>query len=439
MRGVLPAWTLLLAACGTRVTIPAAATAEHWLVLVEPGKQGERTLSTLSEQGWQTRSWTGVPGLARIYGSGEPRVPGIQGAWRDTNHPVDTGHPGTSRSLAGLGQNTADEVGRPSGIPWNLKLIRAPEAWRQGLLGRTAIVAVVDSGLDPGHPAFAGAVDWQRSHNLVQDEPFTDLNGHGTHVAGIIGARPDARGSTGVAPACTLRIVKVLDRRGYGHDHLVMEGVLLAAREGAEIINVSIGTRLPWGSSEAGALALAWDRTLRQAARLGSLVVTGTGNDGEEERTSGWTHLPAASPWALVATACGPIGGVRPDRPASWANSGPGLAEVMAPGGGLETDAQGMPRLRHPDDLVWSTWSRDAEPARTWQGWAGTSMAAAHASGVAALARQARADLRGSALGDWLKATAGEVALSAVPLLRADRLASGVQQPRGLPGAPESD
>lgn len=417
---------LLLAACGTRVSSPLPEAAQPWLVLVSSGSAGAAALDRLHAAGWTAAGPTSVPGMFRLQGIGTPEGEGVLGAWCDREHPIDTGHLRPAIRLAA----SAPVAGTATGTPWNMALIRAPEALERGHDGRGIVVAVVDSGLDPGHPDFTGAVDWEHGHNLVEQEPFTDLNGHGTHVAGIIGARHDGQGITGVAPACTLRIIKVLDQRGYGHDHLVMEGVLRAAREGADVINVSIGTRLAWGTPEAGALTLAWDRTLREALRLGALVVTGTGNDGEAERTSGWTHLPAARPWALVATACGPLMGQDPARLAPWANHGPGLAGVVAPGGGLEQDALGNPRVLDPDDLIWSTWSREAPSGATWQGWAGTSMAAAHVSGAAALARQVRPDLKGTALGDWIRATGLQGDPGHPPLLQCDRLDGPLQAPR---------
>lgn len=432
---------VVLEACGTRIQPLAAQVEERWLVLHEMDAAGDRALQELTGQGWRILGGTEVPGLSRVEAPPGARpigLAGIRGGWRDVPHEGGVAAAGQMQGLnrfLGLsGHEGADLESRQ----WGLALVGAPEAWIAGYTGRGIPVAVVDSGLDPDHPDFLGAVDWSRSTNLVPEEAFVDLNGHGTHVAGLIGARRDGQGTTGIAPDCQLRIVKVLDRHGYGHDHVIMEGVLRAARDGARIINVSIGTRVRWGTPEAGALALAWDRTLREAARLGALVVTGTGNEGEAERTSGWTHLPAASPWALVASACGPQGGKEPTQRARYANFGPGLAEVLAPGGGIGVDESGKPVVLDPDDLVLSTWSRRAPSGQGWQPWAGTSMAAAHASGVAALAAGKHPDRPGLSLGQWLQATALATGTNQPPLTHAGRATQAWPFPRNPLSQPRS-
>jgi subtilisin family serine protease len=279
-----------------------------------------------------------------------------------------------------------------------LRSVRAVEAWQAGATGRGVRVAILDTGIDPDNPDLAGQVDFARSASLVPEENLTDLNGHGSHVAGIVAAARNGLGVAGVAPDATLIVVKVLDRDAYGDDFGILQGIRHAADAGAQVINMSLEDRLEWGSPAAGEAAMAFSRAVRYAHRKGALVIAGTGNDAESERTSGYTHLPAALPWVLGVSAVGPVNQRDFDAFAFYSNFGSTLVDVAAPGGGLAFDPQRGPYIADPADLVLSTWSTHALPHEVqgvpfgpapWSYFAGTSMACAFASGVAALALQA--------------------------------------------------
>ena len=105
--------------------------------------------------------------------------------------------------------------------------------------GTDVLVAVVDTGVELDHPDLAP--------HLVPGYDYTgsdaagdDLNGHGTHVAGIIAAMSNDDGFTGIAPEADVLPISVLDEDGFGFSYAVAQGVLTAVDMGADIINLSL-------------------------------------------------------------------------------------------------------------------------------------------------------------------------------------------------------
>ncbi|MFJ3960790.1 S8 family serine peptidase [Streptomyces sp. NPDC090036] len=112
----------------------------------------------------------------------------------------------------------------------SVPLIGAPTAWAAGYTGKGVKVAVLDTGIDVGHPDFAGLVDGTAS--FVPGEAVTDVKGHGTHVAGTIVGSGAA--NQGVAPGADLYVGKVLGgAEGSGRDSWIMAGMQWAAESGA--------------------------------------------------------------------------------------------------------------------------------------------------------------------------------------------------------------
>lgn len=179
--------------------------------------------------------------------------------------------------------------------------------------GAGVLIAVVDSGIDTTNPhlrdAVVGGVD------LVGDGvgPFADPNGHGTVVAGIIGARPVAgSGLVGLAPQAALlsvRVYRAADEQsleaGYGPTTgRIAAGIRYAADQGATIINVSLSSDLP---------DPALDAAVGYALSRGSLVVASAGNrETAEAGATDSPRYPAASAGALAVTAAGLDGAVTP-------------------------------------------------------------------------------------------------------------------------------
>lgn len=154
--------------------------------------------------------------------------------------------------------------------------------------GVGVIVAVLDTGVDPDHPDLRARLD--PGYDFVnQTATLTDDNGHGTAMAGIIGAETDnALGVAGVAHGARLLPLKVADALGVASVADVAAGIDLALQRGARVINLSMGT--PVGSQ---ALRDAVDRALA----AGAVVVASAGNDPVHHEM-----FPAAYPGVISAT-----------------------------------------------------------------------------------------------------------------------------------------
>ncbi len=112
--------------------------------------------------------------------------------------------------------------------------IGAPASWQRGLTGKGAKVAILDTGIDPNHPDFAGRI--AAAQNFTPDEDAVDHRGHGTHVASITAGSGAASGGKykGVAPEATLLNGKVLDNNGSGDFSGIIAGMEWAAAQGAD-------------------------------------------------------------------------------------------------------------------------------------------------------------------------------------------------------------
>ncbi len=202
----------------------------------------------------------------------------------------------------------------PNSLQYAPQITRAEEAWSIST-GQGQVIAVVDSGIDPGHPDFAGRIapGWNTIQNTDNDR---DDYGHGTHCAGIAAAYasgPD--GVMGIAPGATLLPVKVLRADGSGSDSSVASGITWAAEHGATVISLSLG-----GPADAKVL----DDAVAYALSRGCSVVAAMGNAGDHVKS-----FPAAVPGVIAVGATD-----RKDRIASFSQYG-SWNSVSAPGVGI--------------------------------------------------------------------------------------------------------
>lgn len=178
----------------------------------------------------------------------------------------------------------------PDDDMWYANIIHAPQAWDIST-GQNITVAVIDSGVDFSHPDAPnrhtnsaeipdngvdddgnGYIDDTSGWNFVDNTPYqVDDSGHGTHVAGIIAAKGNnAMGIVGVAYNANILALKVLDSDGSGGEDAVARAILYAVRQGARVINISLGGR---GDS------FIIHNALKEAVDRGVVIVDSSGND----------------------------------------------------------------------------------------------------------------------------------------------------------------
>lgn len=185
---------------------------------------------------------------------------------------------------------------------WGLRKIQADKAWDIVRGSPQIIVAVVDTGVDPAHPDLATvvlpSVTFNSAPNAGCTQQLSDDNGHGTHVAGIIGAAGnDGVGVVGTAFGVRLLPIKALDCQGTGVVGDIAQAILYAVNNGARVINISLGA-----PSDSPTL-----RSAVQAAALRNvLIVAAAGNcgiGGESCDAANEISYPAAYPGALAVAA----------------------------------------------------------------------------------------------------------------------------------------
>ncbi|GLH96659.1 peptidase [Phytohabitans aurantiacus] len=246
--------------------------------------------------------------------------------------------------------------------------VGAPQAWAAGYDGTGVTVAVLDTGVDAGHPDLAGKVD--EAVSFVPGDDAGDANGHGTHVASTVAGTGAASGGVykGVAPGADLVVGKVLDDSGFGNDSWVLAGMEWAAGTGADVVSMSLGDDTP--SDGTDPLSAAVDAL---SAQYGTLFVIAAGNAGPE--TIG---APGSAASALT------VGAVdKSDALADFSSTGPLIGT-----GGLKPD------LTAPGVDI--TAARAQEGGYTTL--SGTSMATPHVSGAAAILAQRHPDWTGERL-----------------------------------------
>jgi len=278
---------------------------------------------------------------------------------------------------------------------WGLKNINAEQAWSK-TLGEKALVAVIDSGVNYNHPDLWNKIwvnpkivkdtnldgkrslddlDLNKNHKIDSNEfranafgfntsgnsavdPM-DYIGHGTHVAGIIGAEADGKGMVGVAPGAKIMIIRVNTDSGNITERAVARAVLLAARQGADVANLSMGT-----SSH---VPLLYDAI--QSIKDQMVVVAAAGNNSSEvssyNKINSKSYYPAAYDEVISVAASTPS-----NRKAFFSNYGSAI-DLCAPGGADNK----YDRNILSTDLTISGYQRRI----------GTSMAAPYVTGVVAL------------------------------------------------------
>ncbi len=259
----------------------------------------------------------------------------------------------------------ADSKGFPNDpcftYQWHLAQIGLPTAWELGQ-GKGATVAVIDTGVsrvpDLAGTAFAAGYDF-----LADREQADDDHGHGTHVAGTIAQATHNRvGVAGVAFGARIMPLKVLSASGSGSMAAIAQAIRFAADNGAHVINMSLGGPFPITPVR---------RAIDYARGKGVVVVAAAGNDGR-----GRVGYPARYPGVIAVAAT-----QFDERPTFYSNWGKEI-DIAAPGGNVRLDQNGDGR---PDGVLQNTIVPGDTRRDSYLWFMGTSMAAPHVAGVAAL------------------------------------------------------
>jgi subtilisin len=232
---------------------------------------------------------------------------------------------------------------------WGVTRIGGDTAVALGITGAGVKVAILDSGIDYTHPELID--NYKGGYNFVYEnnDPFDDgYNSHGTHIAGIIGARNNGTGVVGVAPEVSLYAVKVLDSTVMGDLSDILAGIDWAITNKMDIINMSIGASIDSNAFR--------DACLR-AYQAGIILVAASGNQGNSYNYNMSIDFPAAYGSVIAVSATN-----QDDTHASFSSYGPKI-ELAAPGVEIKSTFRGggYGTLR------------------------GTSQATAHVTGAAAL------------------------------------------------------
>lgn len=231
-----------------------------------------------------------------------------------------SGHP----AISSVGENRVYGVALTPNDPswddqWAYDKIEPEQVWDQQIDASKITVAVLDTGIDYTHPELENRVI--KGYNFVDNSlDVMDRFGHGTHVAGIIGARGNnGIGVAGIAWNVRMLAVKVLGDNGQGSTAAVMNGIRYAADMGAKVINMSLG-------SPDTAVDPALQQAIAYASAKGSLVICAAGNN------RGGVGSPANDPGALAVSSTSKFLWF---EYLSWFSNRGDKIEVAAPGGGI--------------------------------------------------------------------------------------------------------
>ncbi|RKN86018.1 peptidase S8 [Paenibacillus ginsengarvi] len=254
-----------------------------------------------------------------------------------------------------------------SAIPWGVRQIRSPEAWKE-TRGSRIRIGVIDTGIDYSHPDLRGRIS--RGINLLNRALLpADDNGHGTHISGTIAASNPESGIVGVAPYAIIHPVKAFDHNGTAYVSDIVLGIDWCVRNRMHIINMSFGMKNRSKSLQ---------DAVRSANRMGIAVVASSGNEGKVSSID----YPARFSQVISVGAT-----TSHKKIAPFSNRGRSI-DLYAPG-----------------DKIKSTWLN-----HKYMELSGTSMATSHVSGVIALMLAIKPGLSPAEIKSMLQKTSNPIA-----------------------------
>ena len=270
-------------------------------------------------------------------------------------------------------------------VDWGVSKLNVSYAWNKGIKGKGVKVCVCDTGIDYTHVDLQDA--YKGGWNFVSgnDDPMDD-HMHGTHCSGIIGARDNGIGYTGVAPECELYHCKVLNSKGQGYADDIAAGIDWARLNGMHIISLSLGGDMACSGPMKDACDAAW--------AAGLVVVAAAGNSGEDCEDNDCVLCPANCESVIAVASVNLYGCI-----SRFSSRGPEV-EVAAPGEGITSCwLKGHDLYGDGKHIVGEAWY-----------WAnGTSMACPHVAGAAALIKCWYPDATNYEIRQWLREKAFDI------------------------------
>ena len=262
---------------------------------------------------------------------------------------------------------------QPRNRDWYVNAVHAQQAWTITRGSEDVVVAVVDDGCDVNHSAFTGRI--VKPYNVwTKSSTVGAGGGHGTHVAGLAVGNTTASGVSGIAPQCKLMPVQVFpDGTEYSTLSAEVSGIAYAIHQGAQVINVSMGSsfaqfhsmseaeQLRYSETSLKELEKMWDRVYRMAQKKNVVIVFAAGNDD----VLSCLEANNRPPLSITVTAF-----TEDMRKAEFYNYGKG-STVSAPGEGIVSSI----------------------PGNRYTAYDGTSMAAPIVTGVVALMKSVKSDI----------------------------------------------
>ena len=259
----------------------------------------------------------------------------------------------------GLTEQLSNSTANLDYVGYGIRQIFADQAWQYSK-GAGVNVAILDTGADAGHRdlRISGGISF-----VPGVASWADDEGHGTHVAGIVGAVDNGSGVIGVAPDANIFAVKVLGGGKPSSIIVILNGLLWAARNNMHVVNLSLGK--PAKCHDPKKYSLSYDRVGKLLRRKGIVSIVAAGNHGA--KTNSFVTDPGRSPSFMAVAA---VDSERKRAP--FSSFGPQV-EIAAPG-----------------VKIWSTY-----PQNSYRQLSGTSMAAPFVAGAAALIKSRYPSMHG--------------------------------------------
>lgn len=363
----------------TSGNVPAAVTAER--------------LGRLAEIEAVTLDWVAFPAV----------VPA------DPLHASNWGHNNTAQLLSYNWTNHNHETGSPVGtVGFDAN---AHAAWdgAQGYGSSSIVIAILDSGVEAGHPDLTQVAGYDYGDNDTNPDDNSSQAGHGTACAGVAAARANSLGSAGTAPGCSIMPMKVANSAGSMLFSSIQNALYFAADNGADVISMSFGAAISSDPATDSALLYAWN--------AGCVLLAATGNENLST-----ISYPAINANVIGVGAASPCG-QRKRSSSSSSEVNPGVSTDPNGytcdgerwwGSSYGTNTQNAagavdviaPTILPTTDLLGSA-GYDASDYSKW--FNGTSCATPYAAGVCALIRSANPTWTATQVRDRLKNTAQDV------------------------------